>query len=317
MNISVIGVGVYSLAITSALLKNKNNIKIWSHSNDLANEFNNTGMLRSIIDVPLDGVSLVSENLSQVLLNSDIIYVVTTSEHFTNMINEIKQVYNGCPVCILTKGIDNKTGEFFSNLASDILNTNNIAILSGPGFANDIINNDIISLTLASSSADVINKVSTSIASEKLILDYTKDIVGLQLCNSVKNIAAIASGMLESLDYTNSSNAFLITKVTNDLMTLLGNYGCEENTVLLAGGLGDLILTCSSDKSRNYLFGKNFINNRTLNTNDTVEGVCALNSLYHSLKSKDIKMNLIDSLYEIIYNYKDVDLLIDYLSKKE
>lgn len=320
MNIGIIGSGVYSLALMHALEVNNNQIKIWTHDINIENEFRTTNKLESVMDVFIGKNVEVTTDLSYTIQDNDIIFIVTTSNYFKSIINQMKEYYNGAHICIATKGLDDKTYEFLSNIASKELDTDKVSVISGPSFAIDIINNDIVNLTLGSKNNETIELVKKAICSDTMYLDITNDIIGIQLCSSIKNIAAITCGLLNGLGYSNSTNAFFITKVTNDLRKLILIFKGSENTILKSCGLGDMLLTCTSLKSRNYSFGVKLatedISSIDLN-NVTVEGYHALNSIFNLLNQYNINYYLVTLLYDIIHNKVDKKEIINYLIDKK
>ncbi len=312
MKIAMIGSGVYSLALTHALQKNNNDIKIWTHNNEFENQFKNKIPNNKI----LSKVSLVSTDMLEIVDDSEIIFIVTTSSFFKSTIMQLKKYYNNQIICIATKGIDDEDKKFLSDIASEILLTDKISILSGPSFANDLINDDIAALTLASNNDEVLNTVNAVLSSESLVIENINDMIGVQVCNTVKNIVAISSGMLKAMGYTNSSNAFLITKVINDLKGLLKSLNASESTIFSYAGIGDLLLTCTSEKSRNFSFGKLLVDKGISNIDLsvlTVEGYYAIKSFYELFKSENINFELVNILYGIVYENENINNLKKYL----
>lgn len=316
MKIVNIGSGVYSLALAHALSKNDNEINIWTHNDNIYKKYKESGNLKSIIDLEFSEKISISTDLNTLCNEAELIFIVTTSEYFDNVIDKMKNFYNGCPVCIATKGMDDKSVRFLSDIAKEKLNSTNISVISGPSFAIDIINDDFVSLSVASFDSSVSQLISDAISSYNLIIEDCNDVIGLQVCNSIKNVVAIASGVFSGLGYSNSTNAFLITKVINDLEDLLPKLGAKKSTVFSAAGIGDMILTCTSIKSRNYKFGLDYALNlvdENYLKNTTVEGYFAINTFKKILEVNNVSFQLVDLLYSIINENADINLIKDYL----
>lgn len=312
MNIAVIGTGAYSIAIISVLQKNNfNKLNVWTHDENYITEYKKTKKLNSIIKTNELNINL-STDLKHVIDNCKIIYIGVTSLHFTKIIKKIKPYYTNQSICIVTKGIDDETNLFFTDIVKEILG-DNVSILSGPSFAIDIINDDITELTLASTNEKNLNLVELSLDQENFKIETTSEDIAVQLLNTIKNVVAIASGMLSEMGYSNSTNAYLIKKVLNETKKILKDLNQDENSVLLSAGIGDMILTCTSQKSRNYTFGVNYIKTNSVNLEKTAEGYYALHSLNTLLSKKNIKSEFITTLYSIIYEKNDKKLLIEYL----
>lgn len=138
---------------------------------------------------------------------------------------------------------------------------------------------------------------------------------------AIKNVIAIAGGIIDGIGYPESTKCMFITKSLNDIMNLIYEMGGNKKTILTYAGIGDLLLTCNSVKSRNYTFGR-LIGERTdkniideYKNNNTIEGLYTLKSIYDLIHYRKIKVPIINIIYDIVYNDKDVKLLEDYLKK--
>lgn len=325
MKIALIGTGVYGLAIASALAKNNNEITMWSENEKTINEWTETKNLKSIVpsyDMPKN-IS-VTGDMQKAIQNADIIFITTISKYVGSVVNEFKPFYKkNTPICIASKGIEEKSCKLLSNIVREILNTKTIAVISGPTFAVDMLNNEPVALALASSdkrSADMIYKV---LRNDTLKLRVTKDMIGVQICGSVKNIIAIASGILGGLGFSESTQAFLINESLHDIESLISFLGGSRRTILSFAGVGDLLMTSMSKKSRNYSFGYVIGSTNSKEEIDkflsenTVEGYSTLKIITKLLKQKNYKMPLITLLNNIIDGHKDAKELADFLIMKQ
>jgi glycerol-3-phosphate dehydrogenase (NAD(P)+) len=316
MNISIIGTGVYGLALANVARKNGNTIKMWTENPDVAKEYKDTGMLKSIYDIELKRIS-VSNDLEYVMEDADLIIIVTASKYVDITARNMKEYYKGTPICIASKGLEDTTGELLSEVVKKILNTRNIAVLSGPTFAKDLLTGQIGSLALASYCRKTKKIVMNALMGSQIKIRESSDIIGLQICGCVKNVYAIGSGILDGLGYSNSTQAFLITEAIHDMKDIIYYMGGSKKTVLSYAGIGDLILTCTSIKSRNYSFGKLLAEDKKKAQkylmDTTVEGYHALNVVYQLLQRKRVHLPLIEMLYDIVYNEVDPEKLIELL----
>ncbi len=324
MKISVIGLGIYSLALTKMLAKKDNEIIMWTESKQNYEEWKKTKKLKSIADTPIPKNVKVSTDMKEVLENSDLIYIITASRFVDSICKKMKPYYRtSTPVCIASKGIEESQEELLSNIVMRELKTRHIAVISGPTFAIDIINNEPIALAIGSHSTKAKKYVMNTLANESLKLRPTKDMIGIQLCGSVKNVIAIASGILNGLGYSNSTQAFLINESLHDIKDIIYYLGGKPKTILSFAGVGDLMLTCTSTKSRNFSFG--YVIGSTKNpkkineylANNTVEGYHTLDTLYKLLNKKNINIELISIIYDIVYNGEDPSVLASFLITKK
>ena len=222
-----------------------------------------------------------------------------------------------------SKGIENTSCAFLSDIARDELKIRNIAIISGPSFAVDMAANNPVGLSIASHSKKAIKIIKSVLENDTLKLRDTSDLIGVQICGSIKNIIAVAAGMLEGMKYPESTQSFLITEALNDIKNLIEALGGNPKTINSFAGVGDLLLTCTSTKSRNFTFGKVIGAGATKEEiakhleENTVEGYYTLKSIYKLIKNKKIKMPIIDLIYKIVMNGEDPQLLITFLVNKK
>lgn len=324
MKISVIGTGAYGLAIALSLAKNGNEIMMWTENVNKELEFKDTGKLSSILpnDIPYN--IKVSSSFEEVLKNTKLIYIVTASKYVASVCEGMLPYYKtSIPVCIATKGLEESSLDLLSNIAQKKLKTKNIAVISGPTFAIDMANNEPVALALASINARTKNLVLKTLPGDTLKLRPTDDLIGIQLCGSVKNIIAIASGILEGLGYSDSSRSFLINESLHDIKHIIKYLGGNPKTILSFAGIGDLMLTCSSKKSRNFSFGYVIGSTKSQEkieeylTNNTVEGYYTLETVHNLLKRKKINIELIDVIYNIVYKFDNPETLAKFLITKK
>ena len=325
MKISVIGLGIYSLAISKALAKNKNNkIVIWTENPKKLEEFKKTKKLISIVDTDIPKNISVTTSIKDAVENTNIIYIITASKYVDITTNKIKPYYNkNTPICIASKGIEESREELLSNIVKNTLKTNNIAVISGPTFAIDIINNEPVALALASTSKKAKEYVLNTLSNDTLKLRPSKDLIGIQMCGAVKNVIAIASGILSGLGYSNSTQSFLINESLHDIKDIIKLFGGKPKTILSFAGVGDLMLTCTSTKSRNFSFGYTIGSTKDpkkINeylANNTVEGYNTLDIIYKMIHKKGIEIKLITTIYNIVYNSEDPNTLAKFLITKK
>ena len=150
----------------------------------------------------------------------------------------------------------------------------------------------------------------------------TKDIVGIEICGSIKNVMAIASGMLEGMGVTDSTRALFLTESMNDIKELIDALGGKKKSILSFAGFGDILMTCTSKNSRNfsfgYLIGSGATNeevNKYLETT-TVEGMYTLKSIHKLVRRKKVKMPIINLIHDIIEGKKDKEEMLKFLINK-
>lgn len=323
MKISIIGTGIYSIALALIAARNNHSIMMWSENQNLINHFNENHDLKPLTDEFIPDNINISGNIEKVIKNADLIIIGTTAKYVRSVCENLKPYYkSSIPICIATKGIENDSCAYLSDIVKDILKCNHISVISGPTFAVDLINKDICAMTLASNSNEASQRVLKALKCQQLKFRETNDLYGTQICASLKNIFAIASGILNGLGYSESSQAFFITESFHDIKYLLEQLNCNSNTIMSYAGLGDLILTCSTPKSRNYKFGlllgskKHSEEITAYLKENTTEGYYTLISVKKLLNNKNISIPIIDIIYEIAVNHQNPETISNFLISK-
>lgn len=324
MKISVFGAGAYGLAISLALAKNGHDITIWTENLNKELEYKETKSLKSVLNVDLPNNIKISSSYEEVLNKTNLIFIVTTSKYVADVCDGINVFYKkSIPICIATKGLEENSLDLLSNVVTNKLNTKNVAVISGPTFAIDMANNEPVALALAATNNRTKNIILKTLPGDTLKLRPTDDLIGIQICGSVKNIFAIASGILEGLGYSDSTRSFLINESLHDIKHIIKYLGGNPKTILSFAGIGDLLLTCSSKKSRNFSFGycigntKSKENIKEFLQNNTVEGYYTLQTIHNLLKKKKINIELVNVIYDIVYNNHNPYELAKFLITKE
>ena len=303
MKVGFIGCGVYALTLSKIFRKNNCNITMWSKFED---EISN---LKSKYDY-----IKFTNNLKEIS-NSDLIVVAIPSSFIIDTINKFKQYYNNNEILIASKGILNN-GTFISETIEKILNTTKISVISGPTFAIDIDSNIPLGLSLGSNHKSSINLIKKVLETDYLKLEIINDVIGIEFCGSIKNVIAISCGMIEGLKYPESTRYKYLTNIIKELYEIIPQIGGKKETINSYAGIGDLLLTSTSTKSRNYSLGivlgkgEDYIKYTEKNT---TEGYYTLLSLYKLLQSKNINMNMINILYSIIYEKNNINEFIELL----
>ena len=322
--VSIIGTGAYGLSIAIALLKKCDNISMWVESEERADFLNknrkNSGILPNI-NIPKN--IFFSNNLETVIKDSNIIFIAVTAKYVDSITKSLSK-YNlkNKYFCILSKGIEQNTCEFVTDVFKRNIDSKYVAVVSGPSFAIDIANNEPVGLSIASKSKKTIEVIKSVLSNDRLKLRKSNDLIGVELCGSIKNVIAIAAGILDGLGYSESTRSFLITESLHDIKSLIYGLGGKKRTILSFAGVGDLLLTATTEKSRNYTYGT-LIGKGKLEEaekyieNTTVEGYYTLKSIHTLIRRKKIKMPIINLIYQIIINKKDPAKLAEFLIEKE
>lgn len=309
MKIFILGCGAYASAL-AIRLNEKNSVTMWCSFEEEYKTILETRESPSFKGVHIPESIKVTTSFEDIS-TCDLIVLAIPTKFISNVLEKAKAYIKDKPIVIASKGIRDD-GLFINEIVSDF--TNKISVISGPSFAIDTAFNVPIGLTV---SGNINTKVVN--AFDGFILEENNDIIGTEICGSIKNVFAIASGILKGMGFSESTHCTFVTRCVFEISNLIEKLGGNKNTVLSYAGIGDLMLTASSEKSRNfsfgYLIGKNS-SKEEINEyikNNTIEGLNTLKSLNVLFDKKNINMPIISLLNDIIYNNKSPKALIDYL----
>ena len=320
MNVTILGTGAYGLALSKRFLMNNCNVTLWTAIMDEYNMIKNERINKQVLPTYyIDDRIKIESDLKEALLNVNLIVVAIPIKYISNVIKQVSEFYNGASICIASKGISQDDFLFPYDIVKKSIDTDKIGIISGGTFAIDMINDIPLGLVAASKDDETLNLIDKCLKNDLLKIEKSNDIIGAEIFATMKNIVAIGCGIIDGMNYPESSKCLFFTKCFNDISNFVLYFGGDKNTAYTYAGIGDLFLTCTSLKSRNYTLGNmigkkidaNEINKYLENT--TVEGYYALLSFYELIHKKNINSKLIDTLYMIIYNKEPLSLLDEYL----
>lgn len=317
MKVSILGMGAFGIALTK-ILKKDVKVSIWTNFED---ELKSVELKREnpivLPGVKIDSKVELTTDIKKSVKSAEVIFIAVPAVAVREVSILLKEyIAEGQTICILTKGIERTSNMFMLDVVKEIIDTNNICILAGPSFAIDVANGENLGITLASENDDVKQKVESVIKEDNICITKTSDIIGVEISSAIKNIFAIICGMVEGRNESDSTRAAVLTVLLNDFRLAMGVLGGKETTIYSFAGIGDFLLTCMSSKSRNYTFGKllgqgmgleEALNNMQVKT---IEGLYTLDAVYDILKQRQVKINSINLIYDVIYNHKKVENLL-------
>ena len=322
MKVAILGCGAYGLALASILVKNKVDVSMWSYKEEEKDSLVKSRKSDKLKDYKIPKCINFSTDMKDVISDKDLIVIAVPTFSFESTVIELKKyISKNQPVLIATKGIQQDTCLFLHDVFKKYCK-NKIAVISGPSFAVDIVKEVPIGLSLATKYNSVDIVVRKCFENELTKFRRTNDIIGVEVCGSIKNIMAIASGMLEGMNASPSTKALFLTESMNDIKELLFALGGKKKTILSFAGFGDILMTSTSPSSRNFSFGrligegksKQVINNYLKET--TVEGMYTLQSIHKLVRKRNVKMPIINLIYDIINGKKEKEEILKFLIRK-
>lgn len=324
MKVTILGTGAYGLGLANMINKNNHDITLWTRFEEEKNILEKGEKIKALPNVILPDNFKYSTNLKEAIKDSKLIIIAVPAGAVNDVSKELANYHKKEQhICIASKGIEQNTCLFVKDVLNKYIKTKNLAVISGGTFAIDMFNDCPLGLALATKNKETENIVKKALQNNYLKLRTTNDIIGIEICGSIKNVIAIASGMLDGLGYPDSTSCMFITESLHDIKNLIDALGGNKKTILTYAGFGDLLLTCTSTKSRNYTLGKMIGEKKSQEEIDnyikttTIEGLYTLKSIYKLLRKKKVKMPIIDLIYNIIFKDTDPSELATFLIKKK
>lgn len=303
----VLGAGGWGLALAKVLYENGHKVTVWSAVETELDEIRTLRMRPSV----LDGVHIpeeieVSSDIS-VCRDADFIVLATaarfvrpTAESLKNIINEKAAIIS------VAKGLDPDTNDTLSATISECLPSNPVAVLSGPSHAEEVARKIPTALVAASSDKETAQKVASLFKSPFMRVYLSSDVIGVELGGVIKNVIAIAAGIIDGMGYGDNSKAAVMTRAIVEMARLGEKMGGKAQTFAGLTGMGDLIVTCTSMHSRNrrcgILIGKGANTEAAVKEiGMTVEGAASAKTVYALAKRHGVEMPIVESVYRVLY----------------
>lgn len=315
--IGVIGAGAWGTSLAIAAKRAGREVIIWAFEQDVVKAINekheNTSFLSGI---KLDPGIAATTDMSMAL-NADGVLMVAPAQHVRAVCEMAKASWKpGTPIILCSKGVEKNTLLLMSEVAEEVLgDIAPIAILSGPTFAKEVANAMPTAITLACADAELGQRLIDGLASKTFRPYYSGDIIGAQLGGAVKNVLAIACGIVEGRGMGDNARAALITRGLAEIVRLGKVLGADPMTLMGLSGLGDLTLTCNAMQSRNFSLGYELGQGKTLaevlsERNTIAEGVPSSTSVVELAQKHQIDMPLCQAVYAILNVEADLDSIV-------
>ena len=316
LKVVVLGGGSFGTVLANLAASNGYKVSLWVRDSEHALRINSEGANKPYHpELKLSENILASESLKDVMQDASIIFVATPSIIFDQIIIRMsKFINNEAYVISCTKGIiDNPFRTLSQIISSEIKNS--IGVLSGPNLAKEIADNKVAGTVIASPNNKLKNTVKLVLSSENFKIYSSNDMHGVELAGALKNIYAVICGMAESLNVGENAIGLILTRSMAEMTRFAVMKGANPVTFLGLSGMGDLVATCMSSLSRNYQLGFNLGKGMNLSeaksaVGQVAEGIRTLEVIRNESKKLNIKMPLVESMYNIIYKDALPDTLV-------
>lgn len=309
MKIAFLGTGAWATALANTLLINKVSVAMWGidkkEISDLKNGYN-----QKYFDTPLNGkLALVTDQMEE-LIDFEPDYIIAAVP--SAFIKEVLKRYIGIankPIKVINvaKGLDPETNNTWSKTLKECFKNNiqSFITLTGPSFAIDVFAKQPTVVNLVSKDVDEAKQVAKLFNNNFFKCIVTSDESGAELCGALKNVMAIALGISTYYHATINTRAAMLTQATKEIATIVELYNGDKLSLLQFCGIGDIFLTCSDFKSRNYSFGNQVarlgIKDALKDNIKTVEGYKTTQTIYQVIKQHNLNCPVLINTYKVLY----------------
>lgn len=315
MKIGVIGAGSWGTTLANVLAKKGYAVTLWVYETDLAVRLQET----RINDLYLEGIKLsanlsYTNNLSNAVQGRQVLVLVPPSQVMRHLLKQLKPyLADDCLLVSAAKGIENDTLLTMSEVLQEVVGPevkHRCAFLSGPSFAREVAAEQPTAVAVAAEDLDVARRIQELFSTEYFRVYTNQDVVGVEIGGALKNVIALASGVVDGLGFGHNARAALITRGLVEIARLGEAKGAHEATFLGLAGMGDLLLTCTGDLSRNRSVGIELGRGRKLDEilsqmHMVAEGVKTTLSAHQLATKLGVAMPITEQMYQVLYEDKD------------
>ena len=306
--VTVLGSGSWGTALAILLAGNGHMTRLWGIEKDYIKEIAKTRVShRYLPDVHFPEKLRLYHDLDQSIQDANDILIAVPSYAFSELIQSLSQKLSSTTgISWATKGIDPKSGKLFHQIIGEALGeSRKLAILSGPSFAIEVAKGLPTAIALASNSSSYAKKIAALLSNQNFKVEINDDLIGTQLAGAAKNVLAIAAGLSDGLGMGANTRAALLTRGLAEVARLGIEMGAQQSTFLGLAGVGDLILTGTDSKSRNYRLGLHMGKGMNLEQaqvaiQQVVEGVYSAEKIVHLAQSYQINLPIITAVLALI-----------------
>jgi glycerol-3-phosphate dehydrogenase (NAD(P)+) len=329
--ITVLGSGSYGTALAMCLARNGHETLLWGRdANQVDDMVSARENAKYLAGCTFPDSLHVTSDLRTAIQASDNILVVVPSHAFGDMLKQMKAVLDesanpNVKIAWATKGLDPESGDLLQKVAQKILGEDiALAVLSGPTFAKEMAAGLPTAISLSSTDDDFAATLSTLLHCEKCFRVYpNKDFIGMQLGGAVKNVIAIGAGIADGIGFGANARTALITRGLAEMTRLGVTLKADPATFMGMAGLGDLVLTCTDNQSRNRRFGLALgkgvgVEQAMKDIGQVVEGYRNTKEVHTLAQRMNVEMPIVEQVYQVLYQGKEAKLAAaDLLSRDQ
>lgn len=312
--IAVLGAGSWGTALAIQLARNQLQVRLWGHEADHVARLQalreNSEFLPGF---PLaDNIEPIA-SLEDAVRDAPYLLIVIPSKGFRGLLQKLKPLIDDDRLLFwASKGFEIDTGKLLHEVLTEELALRHYGVVSGPTFATEVARGMPAAIACAGNDPKSSETFAALLRGHHFRAYTSDDIVGVELGGALKNVLAIAVGVSDGLGFGANTRAALMTRGLSEIMHLGTTMGAQRETLMGLAGLGDIILTCTDDQSRNRRFGLAIgkgksIAQAEIEVGQTVEGLRAARAIYHKSKQLGLDLPIIDEVYHVLYDGKNPD----------
>jgi len=318
-SVGIVGAGAWGTALAVTSRRAGRDVLIWAYEPETLAGINEKH--RNEIYLPgvkLDPAIEATARLNEVA-NCDLLLMATPAQHVRKIAGELAPYLKaGQPLVICAKGIEQATGKLISQVVEEVAPGAQIAVLSGPSFAAEVARGLPAAVTLATAEEALGRALSYALSHPPFRCYWSDDVIGAEIGGAVKNVYAIAAGIVAGKKFGASAHAALVTRSFAEMMRFGAALGARRETLAGLSGLGDLVLTCGSPQSRNMSLGIELGKGKSLEEVlgkrlTVTEGVYTASALVEMAAARGIDMPIAQAVHAVISGLSTVDEAIEAL----
>ena len=315
-NVTIIGAGSFGTALATVLDTAGNNVQIWAREEEVVNSINSRHINPAYLsDLSLPESIKAYHDLEQCLRSQDMVLFATPSHTLREIAAKIKPCLDGHEILVtVSKGIENDTFKTMSQILIEVMEgvtyEDNIGVLYGPSHAEEVATLKPTTVVAAAYSTRTARMIQEAFLTPMFRVYINNDVIGVEIGGSVKNIMAIAAGVIDGAELGDNAKAALITRGLHEMKRMGAVMGAHPDTFSGLTGMGDLIVTCTSKHSRNRHVGQQIGQGKKLDEiiksmNMVAEGVKTTKSVYDWAVKSGIDMPITKAVYRVLFEDED------------
>ena len=326
MKVGVIGAGSWGTALAIIAARAGHDVGLWSRNAEVVDSINrqhsNSCYLK---EARIPETVRASQDVLHVAEPAELLILAAPSHATRQLVSQMSKVFRPEMIVVsAAKGIEIETGKRISQIVNEVVSAETrprFVCLSGPSFAKEVVTNHPTAVVAAGEDADAARMVQSALSFQNLRVYTNDDVVGTELAGSLKNVIAIAAGMVAGLGFGSNSLAALITRGLAEITRLAVNQGGRIETMIGLAGVGDLVLTCTGSLSRNRFVGEELGKGRALEEiqramSEVAEGVKTTLAAKRLAERNGVQMPITDGVHAVLYAKKSArDAVAELMSR--